>query len=75
VTKAERVLRPHHKSRMSREGAPCHARSESPPKGAGVQSRRLRGDRLTWTRKGEGTSAWLESGGEQKTGMLWPCNA
>jgi len=35
------------RSLLNRKSAPCHTRSELPPEGAGVQSRRLRGDRLT----------------------------
>jgi len=45
------------RSRVPGNCAPCHAPQELPPEVAGVQGRGLRGERLTWTRKGEGTRA------------------
>ena len=39
---------------MRENRAPCHALRELPPEVVGVQGIRLRGERLTWTRKGEG---------------------
>ena len=54
VTKANQL-----RSRVKRKCAPCHALRELPTELVGVQGKGLRGERLTWTRKGEGTRACL----------------